>query len=378
MPRTTILSVTATTSSEPTGKDLWPPASGLPPARQAVSPQAAFIMQDILASNTDPKHNPFWGESGDLQRQVRRPAALKTGTSTDEIDLAAMGFLAPPKDPKAEALAVGAWMGNCDNSVPPNGIVRPRDGGRLWQAFLEDATKGTPVADLRQAAGGHRPGHGRRLQRAAARAVHDQDDQGVLHRRDRPDPGRRHQGRRLRSTRRPACCGRTAASARGHQGLPRLLQRRAGPSDLGEVHRRAGSPGPGAASGVRGGPSNTATAYFHFGSICPFGATWGAPFAPTKTCPIGGPPPEPARRAAHRHLRTDPPARRRGAGAGRADRSETDQGRPVAAFAALAGPDGHDQGCAAGGLPDGIAQGAGPHAVDDRDPSRPASEASSR
>jgi hypothetical protein len=45
---------------------------------------------------------------------------------------------------------------------------------------------------------------------------------------------------------------------------------------------------------VRGGPRNTATQYFHFGSVFPFGATWGAPFAPAAKCPIGGPSPSPS------------------------------------------------------------------------------------
>jgi hypothetical protein len=45
--------------------------------------------------------------------------------------------------------------------------------------------------------------------------------------------------------------------------------------------------------GVRGGPKGTPTAYFGFGGFFPFGATWGAPFPPTKMCPIGGPEPTP-------------------------------------------------------------------------------------
>ena len=45
--------------------------------------------------------------------------------------------------------------------------------------------------------------------------------------------------------------------------------------------------------GVRGGPKGTPTAYFGFGGFFPFGATWGAPFPPSKMCPIGGPQPTP-------------------------------------------------------------------------------------
>lgn len=40
-------------------------------------------------------------------------------------------------------------------------------------------------------------------------------------------------------------------------------------------------------AGVRGGPEDTATSYFYeTGGWVPFGATWGAPLPPTKTCEI--------------------------------------------------------------------------------------------
>ena len=53
---TTILQI-----QDATGKDLVPAYT--PPAGvAAVSPQAAYVMTNILASNTDPKQNPIWGE----------------------------------------------------------------------------------------------------------------------------------------------------------------------------------------------------------------------------------------------------------------------------------------------------------------------------
>ncbi len=294
MPRTTLLSVTEPPSqADPTGKVDWPPASGLQPGRQAVSPQAAFIMQDILASNTDPKANPFWSIRAVYSGKVRRPAALKTGTSTDEIDLAAMGFLAPPKDPKAEALAVGAWMGNSDNSAPPNGTVALETAASLWQSFLEDASKGTPVAQF----AAHPPG----VVQAAVDA-----NSGML-----PGPYTQRTikewfidgtvptqvddtkvGVQIDSATgllwQAGCLGPEVTKgyldfSNVEPGHPTW-----GPYTRGWVARaRRGV-------GVRGGPKNTPTSYFHFGSVYPFGATWGAPFAPTKTCPIGGPPPSPS------------------------------------------------------------------------------------
>jgi hypothetical protein len=43
---------------------------------------------------------------------------------------------------------------------------------------------------------------------------------------------------------------------------------------------------------VSGGPEGTRTAYFGFGSVLPFGASWGAPFPPKDTCEP--PPPSPS------------------------------------------------------------------------------------
>ena len=77
---------------------------------------AAYILTDILAGNTDKKVNPFWGKWAIYDGKTRRPAAYKTGTTSDNRDVAAYGFLAPPADKKAPALAVGVWMGNSDNT----------------------------------------------------------------------------------------------------------------------------------------------------------------------------------------------------------------------------------------------------------------------
>jgi membrane peptidoglycan carboxypeptidase len=285
MPRTTLLSVT-----EPNGTVDWPPKTGLPPGRQAVSPQAAFIMQDILASNTDPKANPFWSIRAIYSGKVRRPAALKTGTSTNEIDLAAMGFLAPPKDPKAEALVVGAWMGNSDNSIPPHGSVALETAASLWQSFLEDASKGTPVATFAKppagvvqatvdAYSGMLPGP------YTTRTIKEWFIDGTV-------------PKQVDNTK----VGVAIDSATGLLWQAGCLGPEVTKGFLDFSNVEPGHPSwvpftrnwaarAARGTGVRGGPKHTPTDYFHFGSVYPFGATWGAPFPPSKTCPIGGPPP---------------------------------------------------------------------------------------
>ncbi len=118
--------------------------------RQVVTPQAAFLTDNILEANTDPSQNLVWGPMFHLDNGPggqRRPAALKTGTTDGTRDLSAYGFLAPPADPTAPALAVGVWMGNSDHSNL-GGVAFGADGpARVWHAFLNEYTNGWPLAD---------------------------------------------------------------------------------------------------------------------------------------------------------------------------------------------------------------------------------------
>ena len=51
--------------------------------KTVISPQAAYIITDILAGNTELEDEPVLGRVGDLRQGVRRPAAYKTGTTND-------------------------------------------------------------------------------------------------------------------------------------------------------------------------------------------------------------------------------------------------------------------------------------------------------
>lgn len=288
MPRTAILSVV-----DGSGKTVWPPTGKKPAGTQAISAQSAWIMQDILASNTDPKQNPFWAKRAIYDGSRRRPATLKTGTTNSEIDLAAMGFLAPPADKKAPALVVGAWMGNSDNSAPPGGTMALETAASLWQAFLTDASRGTPIAQFDDkpegvsqvsvdAHSGMLPGP------FTLKTIKEWFIDGTV-------PSQ------VDDTKVPldidtatgflwqeGCLGPMAT-----QGFLDLSGLDSGfPTwqkyDAGWIARaREGV-------GVRGGPKLTPTAYYGFGGYYPFGATWGAPFPPVDLCPISEPSPSPS------------------------------------------------------------------------------------
>ncbi len=109
-------------------------------------------MTDILAGNTDPKVNPYWGKFKITEGKRRRPATLKTGTNNDALDLSAYGYIGAPSTKERAngeyALAVAAWNGNSDNTP----ISTARDPlfsidvtTYVWQGFLQEATDGWSI-----------------------------------------------------------------------------------------------------------------------------------------------------------------------------------------------------------------------------------------
>ena len=174
---------------------------------EVVSPQAAYIVTDILAGNTDPAQNPVWGTMHLTSANGRRrPAALKTGTNNDAKDLSAYGFIAPPtaggRKQGEYALAMGVWMGNSDAS-PVGSAADPvfslDTAGPLWQAVMNEVTRDWRVNDF-AATVGHRQRPGRRVHRVQAFPVLPGAGRGAVHQghdpRRRPvHPGRRCDGR---------------------------------------------------------------------------------------------------------------------------------------------------------------------------------------
>jgi penicillin-binding protein 1C len=144
VPTRMILSITG-----PDGKDVY--EAPAPRGTKAISPQSAFLMTDILAGNTDPAQNRFWAATLGLKNGPggqHRPAAAKTGTADNRRDFSTYGYLAPPDDPDAPAVAVGVWRGNSDHSAPDARVQATSlsAAGQVWHAFLRDYTKGWPVA----------------------------------------------------------------------------------------------------------------------------------------------------------------------------------------------------------------------------------------
>jgi penicillin-binding protein 1A len=140
----------------PDGTVVWKAPD--PTGTQAVSPQAAYQVTDILAGNTDKKQNPIWSAKLALHNGkggTYRPAAVKTGTASEAADLATYGYLAPPADSAHPGLVVGIWMGNSDHSNPRSKTPATSltAAAPLWRAFVTDYTSDWPVTSFRQPPG---------------------------------------------------------------------------------------------------------------------------------------------------------------------------------------------------------------------------------
>jgi penicillin-binding protein 1C len=94
------------------------------PPVQAISPETAFLITDIISDNA--ARAPVFGENSRLN--LSRPAAAKTGTTTSFRDNWTVGY--------TKYLVTGVWAGNNDGRP-----MRNADGitgaGPIWNKFME-------------------------------------------------------------------------------------------------------------------------------------------------------------------------------------------------------------------------------------------------
>jgi len=292
---TTILTV-----KDKTGKDVISPYK--PPAgEKAVSPQAAYIVTDILTGNTNPRVNPVWGKFQiKNDKGARRPATLKTGTNNDAKDLNAYGFIAAPtkegRDKGEYALTVGAWNGNSDNTVvstPGNPVFSIDVTTYVWQGFMQAASRDWAIHDFRRPKGlkeatvdaftGLKPGP------FSSKTVREifidgtapaQVDYTKVGMRIEKETGTRWQD---------GCVGTPVTKGfLDLSGVEAAFPNWQKQNQKWIARARKGA-------GVGGGLDRSTTSYFYnLGSFHPYGRSWGAPFAPKNQCIVGGATPIPS------------------------------------------------------------------------------------
>jgi membrane carboxypeptidase/penicillin-binding protein PbpC len=96
-----------------------------------VSPQHAYLITSVLSDN-EARAKSF-GASSVLK--LSRPAAVKTGTTTDFRDNLTVGY--------TPDLVVGVWVGNADNS-PMRDVSGITGAAPIWAEVMEKALEGRP------------------------------------------------------------------------------------------------------------------------------------------------------------------------------------------------------------------------------------------
>ncbi len=109
----------------------WQPRVG----EQVLSPQVAYLITDILSD--DLARIPGFGEDSVLK--LSRPAAAKTGTTSDWRDNWTIGY--------TPDLVTGVWAGNADNT-PMRHVSGISGAAPIWHDFMEEVLKARPVQDF--------------------------------------------------------------------------------------------------------------------------------------------------------------------------------------------------------------------------------------
>ena len=112
------------------GNLVWKPVAER--AQRVLDEQVAYLVSDILS---DPVARiPSFGEASVLE--LSRPAAVKTGTTTDFRDNWTVGY--------TPDLVVGVWAGNADSEAMRE-ISGISGAAPIWHDFMEAALKGRPA-----------------------------------------------------------------------------------------------------------------------------------------------------------------------------------------------------------------------------------------
>jgi membrane carboxypeptidase/penicillin-binding protein len=121
--------------SDANGDVLWEQPCDSPGAclrDRVLDVRVAYLISDILSD--DQARIPTFGEGSVLA--LTRPAAVKTGTTTDFRDNWTIGY--------TPDLVVAVWVGNADNETM-NGVTGVTGAAPLWRDVMEAAHKGLPV-----------------------------------------------------------------------------------------------------------------------------------------------------------------------------------------------------------------------------------------
>ncbi|MCP4536327.1 MAG: PBP1A family penicillin-binding protein [Chloroflexi bacterium] len=105
------------------------------PGARVMDERVAYLITDILSDNM--ARTPTFGEGSALR--LARPAAVKTGTTTDWRDNWTVGY--------TPGLVVGVWAGNADNE-PMQHVSGVVGAAPIWHDVTETLLKGRPAREF--------------------------------------------------------------------------------------------------------------------------------------------------------------------------------------------------------------------------------------
>ena len=113
---------------------------GKAPGPRVMDERMAYLITDILSDNL--ARASTFGEGSPLR--LSRPAAAKTGTTTDWRDNWTVGY--------TPELVIGVWAGNADNE-PMRNVSGVMGAAPIWHDLMEVLHKGRPVREFQEPPG---------------------------------------------------------------------------------------------------------------------------------------------------------------------------------------------------------------------------------
>jgi membrane peptidoglycan carboxypeptidase len=107
-------------------------AESRPPAERVVDERVAYLITDILSDVA--ARRPEFGAGNFLE--IGRPAAAKTGTTTDWRDNWTIGYV--------PQVVAGVWVGNADNT-PMRDVSGITGAGPIWHDFMSELLRDEPA-----------------------------------------------------------------------------------------------------------------------------------------------------------------------------------------------------------------------------------------
>lgn len=118
-------------------------ADTAPQGLQVVRPEYAYLVTNILSDNE--ARAPEFGRGWPMELSGGRPAALKTGTTNDNVDVWTIGY--------TPQIVTGVWVGNTDNTPMGGNLTGYRGAAPIWNSVMESAHQGLPIQQFMQPQG---------------------------------------------------------------------------------------------------------------------------------------------------------------------------------------------------------------------------------